>query len=452
MSVEPFLPQEVIRKKRDKQPISDAEIRRFVEGITNGSVTHEQISAFAMAVYFNDMSREECAALTLAMRDSGRVMSHETYGLRNDQPIVDKHSTGGVGDKVSLMLAPIVAACGGYVPMIAGRGLGHSGGTVDKFQAIPGYDVFLSNDRFAEITRSLGCSIIGQTEDLAPADKIFYSVRDVTSTVESIPLITASILSKKLAAGLDALVMDVKFGSGAFMDTQEKAEALAASIVSVAEAAGLSLSALITDMNQVLGTTAGNAVEVQESVDFLNNPQHADSRLRDVTLDLAAEMLSLAGLAGDFDQGREKALEALHSGAAAKRFGMMIAAQGGPEDFMDNAAQYLKIAEHHIRVTLPEGFVSAIDTRAIGNAVIVLGGGRTDPAQTIDHSVGLIDIVGLGAHVGDGRPFCTVVAADLDKAEAAIKMIKHAVTVSDKKPEGSAGVTARIIRSEGSPR
>ncbi|MBV1901627.1 MAG: thymidine phosphorylase, partial [Kordiimonadaceae bacterium] len=272
-----FIPQEMIRTKRDGGIIAKEDIVSFVAGITDGSVTDAQISAFAMAVFFTDMTPDEGAALTLAMRDSGDVIDWTKYGFDEDAPIVDKHSTGGVGDKVSLMLAPIVAACGAYVPMISGRGLGHTGGTLDKLEAIPGYDPYPTIDRFAEIQRKVGCSVIGQTTALAPADRRFYGIRDVTATVESIPLITASILSKKLSAGLRGLVMDVKFGNGAFMQTAEEARLLATNIVRVAAAANTPTVALLTDMNQVLGTTAGNAVEMVETIEFLTNPATADA-------------------------------------------------------------------------------------------------------------------------------------------------------------------------------
>ena len=263
----PFLPQEIIRQKRDSEELGENAIRRMVVGIADGSVSDSQIAAFAMAVYLNGMTNTEQATLTHAMTHSGRVL--DWSGAALDGPIVDKHSTGGVGDKVSLILAPIAAACGAVVPMISGRGLGHSGGTLDKLQAIPGYNATPSLDEFMKITQKVGCSIIGQTGELAPADKRLYAIRDVTATVESFPLITASILSKKLAAGLGGLVMDVKFGSGAFMTDAGRARALAENIVAVAGESGVPTRAVLTDMNQVLGRTAGNALEVMETIGFL---------------------------------------------------------------------------------------------------------------------------------------------------------------------------------------
>jgi len=439
-----FLPQEMIRTKRDGGTVQDADIQAFVRGITDMSVTDGQVAAFAMAVFFNGMSPEEGAALTLAMRDSGDVIDWSKYGLDKDAPIVDKHSTGGVGDKVSLMLAPIVAACGGLVPMISGRGLGHTGGTLDKFEAIPGYDPYPSIDRFAEIVKTVGCSIIGQTGDLAPADRRFYGIRDVTATVESVPLITASILSKKLAAGLNALVMDVKFGTGAFMDSADKARVLAENIVRVATAAGVPTPALMTDMNQVLGRTAGNAVEVMETLAFLKDPANADKRLMDVTLDLASHMLSLSGAQADASAARKAAEAALASGKATEIFGRMVAAQGGPADFLEKADSYLTLAPVVKPVTLGEGYVSAMDARAIGMAVVALGGGRTDPSQKVDHSVGFTEFCQVGDKLTADQPALMVYAQDEAAADAAIERVRAAVTLSDAAPEIKP-ITAEII-------
>lgn len=262
-----FLPQEIIRKKRDGLALSEEEIRFFINGVRDNTVSEGQIAALAMTIYFHDMSLPERVALTMAMRDSGSVLNWKALNLNG--PVVDKHSTGGVGDVTSLMLGPMVAACGGFVPMISGRGLGHTGGTLDKLEAIPGFDIFPQDDRFRQIIKDVGVAIIGQTSSLAPADKRFYATRDITATVDSIPLITASILAKKLAEGLDALVMDVKVGSGAFMPTFEQSEALAQAIVGVANGAGCKTTALLTDMNQVLASSAGNALEVREAVQFL---------------------------------------------------------------------------------------------------------------------------------------------------------------------------------------
>lgn len=431
----PLIPQETIRRKRDGDTISRQEIERFVRGITDGRVADSQISAFAMAVYFNGMSPDEGAALTLAMRDSGDVINWTALGFEPDAPIVDKHSTGGVGDKVSLMLAPIVAACGGLVPMISGRGLGHSGGTLDKFEAIPGYDPFPSIDRFAEIVKTVGCSIIGQTGELAPADKRFYAVRDVTATVESIPLITASILSKKLSAGLNSLVMDVKFGNGAFMSTQKQAKELAENIVRVANVAGTPTTALLTDMNQVLGRTAGNAVEVVETIEFLTNSALADKRLVDVTIALAAYMLVMSGVESNVEVATTRATSALESGTAAEIFEKMVAAQGGGNNILSSYNNKVAVApvEYVIECT-SDGYVSSMDTRAIGMAVVAMGGGRIDPTARIDHAVGLTHICQIGDRVTAGAPLAHVRVHDEASAEIAAASVRNAIAISDETP------------------
>ncbi len=440
-----LIPQEIIRQKRDGLTVSNDDIRRFVEGITDGRVTDSQISAFAMAVFFNGMSAEEGAALTLSMRDSGDVINWVNLGFDAGAPIVDKHSTGGVGDKVSLMLAPIVAACGGLVPMISGRGLGHTGGTLDKFEAIPGYDPYPSIDRFAEIVRTVGCSIIGQTGELAPADKRFYSVRDVTATVESIPLITASILSKKLSAGLNSLVMDVKFGSGAFMPSYAQAKELAENIVRVASAAGTPTRALLTDMNQVLGTTAGNAVEVYEAIEFLSDPSAADLRLYDVTVALAAHMLALAGVFDSIDAATQASADSLANGKAAEVFEKMVAAQGGGNNILSEYQSRVDVAPFkHAILSDRSGFVTKQDTRAIGMAVVAMGGGRTDPKATIDHAVGLTGICQLGDRIEEGQPLATVCAHDEAAATQAAYAVKTAIEIGDTAVERSP-VVSEII-------
>ncbi|MFQ5533371.1 MAG: thymidine phosphorylase [Sphingomonadales bacterium] len=437
-----FLPQEFIRTKRDGKNLPDRDIERFVAGITDGSVSEGQIAAFAMAVFFNGLEATEQAALTTAMTHSGDVLDWGSAAL--DGPVVDKHSTGGVGDKVSLVLAPIVAACGGYVPMISGRGLGHTGGTLDKLESIPGYDATPRLDLFARITREVGCSIIGQTGNLAPADRRFYAIRDVTATVESVPLITASILSKKLAAGLDGLVMDVKFGSGAFMDTADKARVLAENIVRVAGVAGLPVTALLTDMNQVLGKTAGNAVEIAECVAFLKGDAQ-EPRLKACTLELASQMLVLTGLADDAKSALGKATSALNSGRAADIFARMTVAQGGPSDFMENAERHLPAAPV-VKSIHPEieGSISAMDARAMGLAVVALGGGRTRADQEIDPAVGLTDIAGIGDSAGPEQPICLVHARDEQAADQAAAMVRAAIEISDQ-PVDAAGMVKEII-------
>ncbi len=415
-----FLPQEVIRRKRDGEALGAQEIREFVAGIVSGAVSDAQAAAFAMAVFFRGMDAAERVALTLAMRDSGRVM--DWRGLAG--PVLDKHSTGGVGDKVSLVLAPILAACGAFVPMISGRGLGHTGGTLDKLDSIPGYDTRPDTERFRRAVATAGCAIVGQTGDLAPADGRLYAIRDVTATVESLPLIVASILSKKLAAGVDALVMDVKLGSGAFLPDRREAEELARALVEVAEGAGLSCRALLTDMNQVLGRNAGNALEVAEAVAMLRG-EPADARLRRVTLALCGELLALGGLAEHAEAGRDLAERALAGGAAAEGFAAMVRGLGGPADFLERAESHLPKARFVRPVAAAcDGHVQAIDVRALGLAIIRLGGGRRRPEDVIDHAVGLSDVVGIGQRLRAGEPLCLVHArseGDLAEIEAAVR-------------------------------
>jgi thymidine phosphorylase len=391
-----------------------------------------------MAVFFNGMSREEAVALTLAMRDSGDVLSWDDL----PGPAVDKHSTGGVGDNVSLMLAPIVAACGAYVPMISGRGLGHTGGTLDKMDSIPGYQSQPDNRLFRKTVREAGCAIIGQTANLAPADKRFYAIRDVTATVESIPLITASILSKKLAAGLQSLVLDVKLGNGAFMEDARKAGALAKSLVEVANGGGLKTSALITDMSQPLASAAGNAVEVRNALDFLTGKAR-DERLEEVTLALAAEMLRLSWLAASVAAKRVR--NALDSGKAAEIFGRMVALLGGPADFVENSGKYLPKAKVEFPAKAPRGgFVSAIGTRDIGLAVVALGGGRTRSGDPVDHSVGLTRLLPVGAEVRRGEPLAMVHARSQSAAEAAARAVIAAYGISEEMPPTRKAVLRRL--------
>ncbi len=434
-----MLPQEVIRKKRDGGPLTREEIAFFVGGISSGSVSEGQISALAMAVFFNGMERDEAVALTLAMRDSGTVLDWSHL----PGPVVDKHSTGGVGDNVSLMLAAIVAACGAYVPMISGRGLGHTGGTLDKMDSIPGYTTQPDNDLFRKVVRQIGTAIIGQTSDLAPADKRFYGIRDVTATVESIPLITASILSKKLAAGLQSLVLDVKTGNGAFMAKSKDAVKLAESLVAVANGAGLNTTALITDMNQSLASAAGNAVEVMNAVEFLRGKR--DSRLEDVTLALAAEMLVSSDIAKSVKDGFAQAKHALDGGKAAEVFARMVGALGGPNDFMERPEKYLPAAPMIIDVPAPQdGFVTAVATRDIGVAVVALGGGRTRPQDAIDHAVGLSNLATIGTSVSKGDAIARVHARDKSAAEAASLAVTQAYTFAEKRPALTDVVVRRI--------
>ncbi|WP_420563409.1 thymidine phosphorylase [Thalassobaculum sp.] len=422
-----MLPQEVIRAKRDGQTLSAVAIADFIAGLTGGSVGEGQAAAFAMAVFFRGMDAEERAALTRAMADSGTVLRWQ--GL--DGPVLDKHSTGGVGDRISLMLAPIVAACGGYVPMISGRGLGHTGGTLDKLDSIPGYRTNPDLARFERVVREVGCAVIGQTDDLAPADRRLYAIRDVTATVESAALITASILSKKLAAGLDGLVMDVKCGSGAFMDDLTKARELADALAETARAASLPTVALITDMNQVLGRTAGNALEVADAVAFLTGAER-EPRSLEVTLALAGEMLAQGRLADTPELGRDMARLALEDGRAAEVFARMVAALGGPVDLMDRPDDYLETASVAVPVYADRpGTVARIDARRLGVAVIELGGGRRQAADRIDHAVGLTEIAGLGETVGPDVPLAVIRCRDAAAAEPVTAAIRGAYTLGE---------------------
>jgi len=428
-----MLAQEVIRGKRDGGALTRAQIEAFVLGLTQGSWSEGQVAAMAMAILLRGMDTAETVALTEAMTHSGTVLDWRHAGLHG--PVLDKHSTGGVGDKVSLLLAPIVAACGGVVPMISGRGLGHTGGTLDKLEALPGYQAEPPRATLLATLREAGCAIVGASADLAPADRRLYAIRDVTATVESVPLITASILSKKRAAGLSALVMDVKAGSGAFTPAAAQARELALSLVRTARGAGLPTVALITDMGRVLGRTAGNALEVQEALALLRGePVDAETtRLRDLTLALAAELLCLGGLHGDPASGRAAAERALAGGAAAERFARMVARLGGPADVLHDPR--LPVAPVRRAVPAPRaGFVGAIDVRALGLAVVALGGGRSRPGVAVDPRVGLAAVLAPGAQVQAGDPLALVHAASVADAESAVRAVAAAMPVADAPP------------------
>jgi thymidine phosphorylase len=428
-----MLVPELIRTKRDGGELGEDEIRFLVEGISDGSVTDAQVGALAMAVVLRGMNAAERVALTGAMTRSGEVLDWSDAGLPG--PALDKHSTGGVGDKVSLLLAPIVAACGGAVPMISGRGLGHTGGTLDKLESIPGYDTAPDPERFRHAVASAGCAIVGQTAALAPADKRLYAIRDATGTVESIPLIVASILSKKLAAGLGALVMDVKVGSGAFLPGCEAAAELARSIVEVARGNGLPTSALLTDMDRVLGRSAGNAVEVRESLDHLTGAAR-DERLLDVTLALSGELLRLGGVEPDEDAARAAAERALASGGAAEHFAAMVRELGGPADLLESPGRHLAEAAVTVAAEPAErGTVARVDVRAVGLAVVALGGGRTRETDPVDHAVGLTEVAAPGEEVAPGgRPLALVHAADEAAAERAVSSLRAAYALGDAGP------------------
>jgi thymidine phosphorylase len=440
-----MLPQEIIRKKRNGEELSREEIDFIVKGIVDDSLSEGQVAAFAMTVFFRGMSVEERVALTLGLTRSGIRLDWSDLGLPG--PVIDKHSSGGVGDKVSLMLAPIAAACGAFVPMISGRGLGHTGGTLDKLSAISGYETQPDIATFRKVVREVGCAIIGQTDDLAPADRRLYAVRDVTATVESIPLIVSSILSKKVAAGLDGLVMDVKCGSGAFCDTAPMARELAESLVAVANRAGLPTVALITDMDRVLGRDVGNALEVAETVRYLKGEGARDPRLHEVVMALAGEMLALGKLAPSVAAGRARAEAALEDGRAAEKFARMVAALGGPEDFLEHADRYLARAP----VTRPctaerSGHVVGMNARDVGLAVVALGGGRSHADDAIDPAVGLTEVMDVGAPVRPGSPLCIVHAASESDADDAIVLLRRAIHVGDAAPPERPVVQERIAQ------
>ncbi len=416
-----FFAQELIRRKRDGGALTDEELYWLVDGITDGTVTDGQAAAFAMAVFFRDLDARERVTLTQAMTGSGAVLD---WGLPG--PVLDKHSTGGVGDKVSLILAPLLAACGAYVPMISGRGLGHTGGTLDKLDAIPGYDSRPALDRMRAVVREAGCAIVGQTEELAPADRRLYALRDATGSVESIALIVASILSKKLAEGLDGLVMDVKTGSGAFMPERERAAELGRAIAEVAQGAGLRCTTLITDMDQVLGRTAGNALEVREALDVLRDGR-GEPRLIEVTLALARAALELAGVDADPER-------VLASGEPAERFARMVSALGGPADLLEEPARHLAEAPVQREVPGGEGVVTRVHVRDLGLAVMELGGGRRGESDDIDPAVGLAEVAGLGE---PAARLAVVHARDEASAERIGALVQAAFETGEQAPAPS---------------
>jgi len=431
-----FLPQELIRKKRDGKSLSDLEIKFLVNGITDLSLTDAQLGAFAMAVFHNGLDMQERISLTNYMMLSGKVLDWKELNL--DGPVVDKHSTGGVGDKVSLILAPIVAACGAYVPMISGRGLGHTGGTLDKLCSIPGYNATPSEDKFRHTVQQAGCAIIGQTSEFAPADQRFYAIRDVTATVESIGLITSSILSKKLASGLDALIMDVKTGNGAFADNYSMAKDLAISITKVATGSGIPTRCLITDMNQVLGSSVGNAVEVIECIEFLSNPSIADKRLFNITEELATNMLQISGVYKDKESASIKVQEVIYNGKAAEKFSKMVSSLGGPTDLIENTIKYIKPT----KIISPiksnrSGYISSMDVRKIGMSMVAIKAGRISAYDTIDHSVGLTSMVQIGQWVDKGQELAYARVSNNNDVNFLQSELTKAITISNEAPPKS---------------
>lgn len=435
-----MLPQEIIRKKRNKENLTKEEIDFFIKGVTDGSIMDAQTAALTMAIFLNKLNNEEKVNLTLAMRDSGDVLHWQGF----NGPIVDKHSSGGVGDKVSLMLAPMIAACGGYVPMISGRGLGHTGGTLDKFDSIPGYQTMPDNDLFYKTVKEVGCAIIGQTGNLAPADKKIYAIRDVCGTVESVDLITASILSKKLAAGLDCLIMDLKCGNGAFMDNLEDGRALAHSIVNVANGAGTKTKAVLTDMNQVLGKNVGNALEVAEAVEYLQG-KNIDARLHQVTMELCSELLVISNLAQDLTEAKQKLEKALSSGKALEIFAHMVSALGGPKDFVENYEKYLpkaKIIEPLF--AQKSGYVAEMQTRNIGLSIIGLKGGRIRSDQKLDYTTGYTEFCQIGDWVDNEKPLCFIHAQTKEEWQAAAQDLLSNIKISEEKPQLASPIIEKI--------
>lgn len=429
----------LIARKRDGGVLSRVELSFLATALCDGTIDDAQAGALAMAILLKGLNTQERVDLTLAMRDSGEVMTWDLPG-----PVIDKHSTGGVGDCTSLLLAPALAACGAYVPMISGRGLGHTGGTLDKFDAIPGYSTSPDVATFRRVTKEVGCAIVGQTADVAPADRRLYAIRDVTATVESIDLICASILSKKLAAGLEALVLDVKTGSGAFMSDLEDARALAKALADVATGAGCPTTAIITDMNEPLMPSAGNALEVTAAIKFLRGDE-IDSRIWDVTCALGGAVLASASLSPDADKGAAMVAETFQSGAAAERFGKMVAALGGPSDLMERAEQLLPQADVIQEVTLERtGFVQRIDTKALGQCVVALGGGRMKVSDAIHPGVGLQHMIGIGMAVEPDTPLALIHAKTVADADKATAQIKAAYTIGDTPVEPEPLIKDRI--------
>lgn len=422
-----LLPQELIRKKRDGLALNGVEISQFIDDVTSGGFSDSQIAAMTMAIFLNGMNRDETVALTSAMCNSGDVLNWDHL----NGSVVDKHSTGGVGDNVSLMLAPLAAACGLYVPMISGRGLGHTGGTLDKLEAISGYNVAPSPELFDKVVKEVGCAIISASENLTPADRKIYAIRDVSATVESVPLIVASILSKKLASGLDALVLDVKCGNGSTTSNVDEAKLLAQELVDVANGAGLSTKAIITDMNQPLASAIGNAIEIKNAVEFLKGSKQ-DPRLRDVILSITSSMLVAGGLAANQNEALKIATTKLEDGSAAEVFGKMVHALGGPADIIENTDAHLR----HANIITPiiadqDGWITNYQTRELGMAVVRLGGGRSNPNDKLDYSVGLSELLPIGHKVLKGNQIALAHVSTEDQLMQLTHDIQNIITISD---------------------
>jgi pyrimidine-nucleoside phosphorylase len=434
---------DLIRKKRDGKELSSAEINDLVAGYTSGKIPDYQISAWLMAALVRGLSRAETAALTGSMLHSGQVLDLSEFTAAK----IDKHSTGGVGDKTSLILAPLAAAGGLVVPMISGRGLGHTGGTLDKLESIPGFQVDLSIARFREVLRACGCAMIGQTAEIAPADRKFYSLRDVTGTVESPYLICASIMSKKLAEGIDGLVLDVKTGSGAFMKTEEDAAFLADLMVETGQRTGKKMVALITDMDQPLGLRVGNSLEVEECLDVLRDRGPED--LRQLCVELAAWMFHLGGRSSTIDDGKQVAEQLIQSGQALEKFRRMVELQSGDPGVIDDP-QRLPRAKHLLAVASPgSGYVGAIQCEMVGTACVILGGGREKKEDSVDPAVGIVLHKKVSDRVSAGEPLCTIHYNSETRAEQAKRLLEQSYQIADS-PPAARQLIQRVIRAEGS--
>jgi pyrimidine-nucleoside phosphorylase len=436
-------PQDVIRKKRDGQELSREEIVFFVDGVTTGRIADYQISALLMAIYLNGMNQTEQQILTESMLESGSILDFS--GI--PKPKADKHSTGGVGDKTSLLIAPLVASCGVAVPMISGRGLGHTGGTLDKLESIPGYRVNLTVDEFKKVLNDVGYAMAGQTAELAPADKKMYALRDATSTVEAIPLIVASIISKKGAAGLDAMVIDVKVGNGAFMREESRARELAHALVSTGNSCGIKTRALLTDMNQPLGRAVGNSLEVKECIDILRGQTEASARpVLDLSVELSAHMLVLANVDPTIEAARDRLLRQLESGAALETLRQNIVAQEGDPRVCDDPEGFLPLVSENVKVESPRsGFITKVETTEIGHAIAAIGGGRVRIEDVIDPTVGFVTEVKIGDRIKMGEPIGVVYCSDLDRAREAADRIKEAYLINDEPPADPHTLVKEVI-------
>ena len=436
-------PQDVIRKKRDGLSLSREEIEFFVGGVTNGRIADYQVSALLMAIYLNGMNSEEQQALTEAMLNSGNILDFSDI----PKPKADKHSTGGVGDKTSIIIAPLVAACGVCVPMISGRGLGHTGGTLDKLESIPGYRVDLSATEFKQVLDRVGYAMAGQTSEIAPADKKMYALRDATSTVEAIPLIVASIISKKGAAGLDAMIIDVKVGNGAFMQEESRARDLAHALVSTGNSCGIKTRALLTDMNQPLGGAVGNSLEVQECIEILRSEANEAARpVLELSLELCAHMLVLANVDRDIEAAHKRLQKVLDSGEALECLRSNIAAQGGEPRVCDDPKRFLPLVRETVKVESPRsGFITRVDTTEIGHAIAAIGGGRVRIEDTVDPTVGFTSELKLGDPVGAGETIGTVYCADAAAAQEAARRIQAAYQIGDDPPAQRLELVKEIV-------